>query len=129
MVESQNGLMVTLLKKIYFPLFLMLGGLIYGFQQFGLRPPEMVNNYLNDFLCMPLILKLSQLVARFIKSDKRLMIPVPLQITLTALFCLYFEYILPKFNVRYTSDWIDVVLYFLGFLFYTNVENSKTKLI
>ena len=71
---------------------------------------------------MPSVLKVCQYAMRQIKGDKGLKIPIKISLTLTLLYALYFELILPKFNDRYTADIIDVLLYIMGFAFFIWVE-------
>jgi len=63
---------------------------------------------------MPIILSLSLAAIRYLKKEDLLYIP-PLAIFLiTAYYSFHFEWLLPRFNVRYTSDWVDVLLYGIG---------------
>ena len=115
---------MQLVKKWYFPLISIVAIILYAGPRLGLIPPALLNNYLNDFLCMPIVLTLCQKSIAFIKSDKHICIPIALQFLLTLLFSVYFEYVLPTLNARYTSDPVDVVLYFLGTLCYFILERS-----
>ena len=116
-------LMLTL-KRFYLPFFSMLGLTIYMTQKLMIPLPLFANNYLNDLLCMPIVLKICQYAVRFIKKDKHINIPVKISLVLTILYALYFEFLLPKFNARYTTDFIDVILYFMGFMFFLWIENE-----
>ena len=87
-----------------------------------MHPLELLNNYLNDFLCMPLVLKTCQYVVRYVKSDDRIKLPLPLQISATLLSIIYFEGVLPSMDVRYTTDLLDLVAYAAGLLFFIGVE-------
>ena len=96
-------------------LWLGLSGLsVYLLQRLNVELPKVLNNHLNDLLCMPLVLGISQQAVRYLRSDTRMVLPLSLQLCVTALFCFYFEWYLPKVNPRYTSDWIDVCCYFFG---------------
>ncbi len=87
---------------------------VYLLQRFNVELPNVINNHLNDLLCMPIVLGIAQLGVRYLRSDPSIILPLPLQLCLTLLFCYYFEWYLPKVNPRYTADWIDVLCYFLG---------------
>ncbi|WP_430907930.1 hypothetical protein [Maribacter sp. 2-571] len=112
------------IKTFYFPIFLVGALCTYTAQRFGWYVPELVNNYLNDFLCMPIVLKMCQYSVRFVRSDKTIVVPLTLKITLTLLFSFYFEYLLPIFAPRYTSDGLDVVAYFTGLLVFITLEGQ-----
>lgn len=98
--------------------------MVYVAQQLAFPLPIIINNYLNDLLCMPIVLKICQFAVRFIKKDKHTNIPIKMSFVLTILYALYFEFLLPKFSDRYTADFIDVILYFMGFLFFLWIEGK-----
>ncbi len=93
--------------------------LIYAAQIIKLPLPNWIYFYVNDALCMPIVLSFCLLGVRIIKSNKNVYLPWRSILVLTLFYALYFEWILPKSNPRYTADWIDVLLYALGsFVFY-----------
>ncbi len=116
-------------KRFYFPVFLVLASVVYGFQYYSYPLPNLINNYLNDLLCMPVVLKICQYTVCLIRNDRNLKIPFEIAFSLTVLYAIYFELLLPKINPRYTADWIDVVLYFTGLLFFLWIENIKSDKI
>lgn len=111
----------------YFWLFLMTATAVYVCQQLQFSLPDFVHNHLNDLLCMPIVLNIALRAVRVIKSDAYLSIPLSLQITVTLLFCLYFDWYLPDVNPRYTSDWLDVLCYFTGMVFFYLLNNAFKK--
>lgn len=115
------------ITKIYFPIFVMIGGLVYGLQHSGFSLPWYLNYYLNDFLCMPIVLFLCQYGVRKIKGDSHIKLPFSLLVIVTVGFAVYFEYWLPNQNPRYTADAVDVLLYFMGLLFFYSLENKVSK--
>jgi len=106
------------IKRSYLWVFCFLGITIYLLQYFEVGLPNFLNNHLNDLLCMPIVLGIAQRTVRFLKSDSNLTLPVALQVVVTLLFALYFEWYLPQFNLRYTADVVDVLCYFLGMAFF-----------
>ena len=120
-------MLITNIRRWYFLIFSVIAILVYGAQQFHVILPEFVNNYLNDLLCIPIVLKISQYAVRFIKKDQHLLIPIQVCTALTILYVLYFEYLLPRSNDRYTADAIDVLLYFAGLFFFLWIEGSLKK--
>jgi len=115
---------INTIKRFYFPVFVLIALLVWIAQRLSLDMPSLVNNYLNDLLCMPIVLKICQYAVRQIKSDQNLQIPVGVAFILTIVYALYFEWLLPKINDRYTADVIDVCLYVIGFVFFVWVERS-----
>lgn len=99
-----------------------LGAYIYTVKQWGWELPSWVANYMNDFLCMPIVLFICRWVVCRLRSNKELQLPFPLILLLTMYFVVYFEYYLPQVNMRYTADIWDVVLYFSGSLFFYMME-------
>lgn len=121
-------MILKFIHKSYLFIFVTLAAIVYVFQKVHLKLPVFVNNYLNDILCIPILLKVSQLVIRHIKSNNRLKIPISLQIFVTTLYALVFEVILPNFHKRYTSDFLDVIAYFFGLIIFQIIESSINSL-
>ncbi len=81
--------------------------------------PIFVNNYLSDFVCMPIILTLSCVGVRVIKALPNFVLNRSMIFGMTAFYAILFEFILPTQSKLYTSDPWDVVMYFSGaILFY-----------
>jgi len=118
---------MTNIRQSYFLVFIGIASTVYIAQQFSFSIPQLINNYLNDLLCMPIVLKICKYAIRFIKKDEHITIPIKISFTLTVLYALYFEFLLPKFNNRYTADVIDVILYFVGLLFFLWIENTSKE--
>ena len=97
--------------------------LIYGSQRFELPLPAWINNYVNDFLCLPIVLGACQAAVRFLRNDRRLLLPLPLIFLMAFCYSVYFEFFLPDRNLRYTSDGMDVLLYFFGATLFYLIEN------
>lgn len=110
------------MKVLKHPLNLILyavGLAVYSAQHFALTAPPWIYFYLNDLLCMPIVLSFCLAGVRLVKRNTQLFLPTSVIISLTLYYALFFEVILPRYNTRYTSDWIDVGLYILGaFCFY-----------
>lgn len=103
----------------YFILSTVVGSLIYSAQKTQVQLPKIVNNYINDFLIIPIVLTVCLYILRYSKHDKMYQIPLLAILYLCVLYSVFFEAILPRFHERYTADSIDVVLYFLsGLMFY-----------
>ena len=110
---------MKILKQPLFILIVLVAITIYATSFFYVNIPFWVDHYINDLLCMPIVLSISLAVIRFIKSEKQLYVPFSIILILTLYFSLHFEWLMPQLSSRYTSDIIDVILYFSGaILFY-----------
>lgn len=89
--------------------------LFVHFFRFVNRPlPALVNNYLTDFLCMPIILTISLIGVRYFKKIPSFKLSLLMILGMTVFYALLFEWFLPLNNIRYRADLVDVVFYFLG---------------
>ncbi|TYB76030.1 hypothetical protein ES677_07305 [Bizionia gelidisalsuginis] len=105
------------------PLFLVVSALtlaIYFAKMAAVPLPNWVAFYLSDVLCMPIVLSACLATVRIAKQNNLISIPLGAIMALTIYYALYFEWLLPHYNSRYTADIIDVGLYVIGSgLFYT----------
>lgn len=124
-MRTYSSKILSWIKRMYFPFFAILGGAIYVVQRLGKAEilPTWVAYYMNDLLCMPIVLYICRYAVRWLKSDKNLNLTVFSIISLTVFYSIYFEVYLPKVNIRYTADIFDVVMYFLGAAFFYLIEN------
>lgn len=104
--------------------------LIYTMQRLNYPLPPIINNYVNDLLCLPLLLATMEFIIKRLKKDKYFKFPIGFVIFLASYYSIYFEYYLPTVNTRYTADWIDVILYFAGGLtFYFGEKNNNKSVL
>ena len=111
-------------KVLYFIMF-FIALTIYIMQRLKFTLPVIINNFLNDLLYIPLALGGIEFVIRRLKKDSSFKLPLGFVIFLACSYSFYFEYYLPQVNSRYTADWIDVVLYFVGGIAYFFIGNIK----
>ncbi len=115
------------MKILKHPLFIgsvLLALSIYISQRLNAPIPKWISFYVNDFLCMPIVLATCLASVRIIKKSEHLYVPVIAILAITAYFTLFFEWILPKYSDRYYYDPYDIVLYSIGaFLFYKFQRN------
>lgn len=104
--------MRTLNVFFYLSLFIFFSILIL--KHLAVALPPWIYFYVNDFLCMPVVLTVSLKVVHFIKKDHSIRLPLTLVLSLTLFYAIYFEYYMPRVESRYTADWLDVVMYFAG---------------
>lgn len=103
----------------FFTFSVVIGSAIYFFQKKEIYLPKLINNYLNDFLIVPIVLTISLYVTRFLRNSKEYKLSIGVIIYICVLYATLFEFIFPKYLSRYTADIIDVILYFAGgFVFY-----------
>jgi len=103
---------------------------IYVMQRLNANLPLWIDNYVNDFLCMPVVLGYLTLLFRWLKNDKLFTFSPVFILLITGYYAYYFEYYLPQNNPRYTADSIDILLYAIGgMLFYWfSLKNSNSKI-
>ncbi|MFC5271004.1 hypothetical protein [Adhaeribacter terreus] len=88
-----------------------------------------LNNYLNDLLCLPLVLGAAVFLQRNMVLRQADYALTGWQIGLVVIyFSLMFEGVIPLFVSRYTADFFDVICYGLGgwaFWFFGNARGSE----
>ena len=112
---------VTYFNRLVYLLICVVALTIYVMQKLNTALPSLIDNYINDFLCLPIVLGGISFVIQRLKKDNKYRFPFAFIIFMAAYYSFFFEYYLPKHNPRYTGDWIDVLLYFSGalaFFFY-----------
>lgn len=93
--------------------------IVYAYGWFNAPQPWWIRFYLNDLLCMPIVLSICLAVIRYLKSEGNYFLDGYKVMFMVVFYAIIFEWILPKSNERYTSDIWDIVCYaFGGFLFY-----------
>ena len=84
----------------------------------GYYIPQIIHNHFTDFLCMPIVLFMCLALIRWIKRDANLVFSLPMIVTMVIYYSLIFEVFLPRFGSDFTGDWLDVVAYVMGGVFY-----------
>ncbi len=87
--------------------------------------PKFFSSYLNDLLCLPIVLSICLFVIRFFSKDEQIKISLFSAFSLAAFYSIYFEIYLPDVTERYTSDVVDVLLYFTGAFLFWLVQKSE----
>jgi len=93
-----------------------------------------VNSYLNDILCLPIILGLVLFIIRkWVIRNPDYYFSIYHILFTAVVFSLYFEWYLPQRDFRFTSDFFDVLAYFSGgilfFLYFQNAERKSPLVI
>jgi hypothetical protein len=82
----------------------------YAFHPSGIK---LLDNYLLDLLCMPLVLEVTRQAMRLIFSPNYNLSKFQILFALIYVSVL-FEYLLPSYQTRFHSDVVDVVVYCAG---------------
>lgn len=114
-------------KLTYFFYFcLITGSLVYFLNYFSVSLPTIINNYLNDFLIIPIVLFISLHALKWSRNDKNYKLTLFVILYTCLLYSILFEFVFPKYLARYTKDFIDVFLYFAsGIIFYFLQKNNS----
>jgi len=105
----------------------IIGTLIYSFQYFNFQLSQIINNYLNDFFIIPIVLFICLIVLRWTRNDKNFTLSLPIIIYVCFMYSILFEFVFPKYLTRYTSDFIDVTLYFTSGIIFFILQNKQSK--
>lgn len=84
--------------------------------------PELINNYLTDLLCMPIVLSTIRYGIAYWINDASFRLGRYHMIVAVVAFIIAFEMLLPTNSHGYTADPIDGVMYSLGALIYSYLQ-------
>ena len=113
--------------SIFCILSFLIGSIVYACQYLNYPLPKIINNFLNDFLIVPIVLYICLWALILIRKDKYFTLPLFMVLYVCAFYSFIFEYIAPKFLIRYTADIIDVILYFLGGIVFYILQNKPKE--
>jgi len=102
---------ILALFPIWFYLFLF----VFIINRYLIRPSEIqfIDGYLNDLLCLPILLQLVQVCMKLI-VNKNYVLSL-FQTIVAIIYCsVLFEIILPKYSNHYISDIYDTICYLSG---------------
>ena len=119
---------MALLKNKLFLIFTFLFLVNYLLEKgFGIFIP-FIHAYLDDLLCMPVVLKITLALPHRLINTKPYRLSGKQIIFAVAYFSIVFEVVLPKLNEKHTADVLDVFAYALGailfYLYMNNVQGS-----
>jgi hypothetical protein len=117
------GLMKTLLNKWF------IAGCLTWLVVFIMRklhhPLPYLNGYITDAAALPVIANLGLWFQRvIIIKNNYYVLSVWHVVFITAYVSVLFEGLLPLISKNYTADWIDVILYIIGGIFFNKVMNK-----
>lgn len=92
--------------------------LIRSFRQAEI-PIPILNNWLTDFVFVPLLAHFSLTLSYYLGlNPKKISYPLHQLIIISLYTSIVFEWLAPMYSNYNTADWIDVIMYFAGGLFY-----------
>ena len=109
---------MRLVFNYIFLLLISIGTTVYLLQFTDYKLLPVLQNHLNDFLIIPIVLWIALAVLRMLLPSQNICIPLTNIIILVIGYSFYFEYYLPTINARYTADGWDVICYILGGIFF-----------
>jgi hypothetical protein len=75
---------------------------------------------------MPVVLTLALAVQRLVRQQPQFVLPTSWMFGAWLSFSLWFEWLAPYWQpARYTADWLDVIAYGLGTLFFARWLNRR----
>jgi hypothetical protein len=79
--------------------------------------------YLDDLLCMPLVLTISLATERLYFGNYNFTLPPKYSLVAVLVFSVYFEVVLPLLSPVYTADVLDVLCYTFGVMVFHRTVN------
>jgi hypothetical protein len=90
------------------------------------HPLPIINGYIDDAIAIPVIANLGLWFQRVvIIKNNYYVLSKWYVVFIVAYVSLIFEGLLPLFSKTYTADWIDVLLYIIGGMFFYRVMNRS----
>jgi hypothetical protein len=88
------------------------------------HPLPVLNGYIDDLVAIPVIANLGLWFQRIfvVRNDYYVLSPWHV-IFIVIYVSVMFELALPHYSKNYTSDWVDVILYVVGGVFFYKIEN------
>lgn len=102
----------------YFIVSVGLYFLVHFFRFLNQPLPLLINSYLTDFLCMPIVLTICLVGVRAIKKIPDFKLTLSMIVGMTVFYAVLFELILPMFYPIYHADFVDLFMYVLGAFMY-----------
>lgn len=89
------------------------------------HPVPVLNGYINDLVAIPVIANLGLWFQRTVVIHNNYYVLSRRHIIFVVVYVsILFELVLPYYSKRYTADWVDVLLYAAGGIFFYRIENQ-----
>jgi len=85
-------------------------------------------SYLDDILCIPIVLLIVQFVHRKI-NDVDFILPISHVVITVIFFSIIFEILLPSISTKFIGDYIDILFYSVGaiiYYYYSKIQRVLT---
>ena len=92
------------------------------------KVPSLVDFYLTDVLCLPLVLGLVLGAQRLWSADREGKLPLWHGVSAVIIYSVYFEVLLPRWNEQAIGDPLDGLSYLLGWLIFEIFINRRRNL-
>jgi hypothetical protein len=129
-IRSRTGLEGIYKKTLLlFPYWFYIFLCIFLVNRYRLRPTGniLLDGWLNDLLCVPILLELVQFSMRIIFRKNYTL--STFQMLVSVVYCsVLFESILPKYSSAYQSDFIDIICYTIGGFTWSFYLNKRRQL-
>ncbi|KAA3655944.1 MAG: hypothetical protein DWQ10_16510 [Calditrichaeota bacterium] len=115
---------MELLKNKYFISCVLLFTVFHLWQDFFSTTP-FLSNYLDDLLCLPIVLSGVLAVQRYFSAhSQRFVLPTSHIVFSFVFIAVIFEGILPAISAKYTQDFYDIFAYATGGFFFSVFINQ-----
>ena len=94
----------------------------------GLLTNSFLANHFSDLICMPVVLIICLEMVRFVKRKKTIYLHLIHVFGLCLFYAIFFEWYLPLTSSRYTADYRDVLMYFIGGLLFCSLQYTDRRL-
>lgn len=116
------------MKKNLFFILLSIYTVLLVSKKTGYYLPEIINSYLSDLICLPIVLSICLYSIRWIKNNRLITFSISQISVVTFLFAMVFEVAMPIRNPAiFTSDFVDVILYGVGGLAFYFLQTTSEK--
>ena len=89
------------------------------------HPVPVLNGYINDMIAVPVIANLGLWFQRVFVIRNNYYVLAPWHVIFIVVYVsVIFEIVLPHYSKMYTADWIDVLLYAAGGIFFYKIIND-----
>jgi hypothetical protein len=111
----------------YFLLFIILYLYTLGVKFLQFPSWDWVQFYLADILAIPIICSISLKGVQWVKNDATQHLSKTKIVVTVIYLIVFFEFVLPYFSPKYTSDYIDCIAYSTGGIIYWFYQKSVMK--
>lgn len=120
---------MKLLLKPYFVLFVVMYLLVRLFRYFEIETPVFINSHLTDFLFIPILLTVSLVGVKIIKKDYAIVLTKSMIFISFVIVSVMFEFVMPSKSNLFIQDYLDIIAYGLGALFFYWVQKRKDSFV